>query len=907
MSGVAQQLATLVRSARRKVTHETVRFIGVRHDTRETLPEAIDIDSEHWRVYRVRSPLEARMALVDAGEEGRALLVAPLDGEDLGLEVLARLAKGKLLDFQPWQLVRDQFQAKRLDPRVVKEGAWMARELLACAPSGGYPPAPSGLLDLDTAWAALSPQLGLSGPRPGIEQILEGSVTGLATRWGGISLEFRAAVQRRLGVTAGIAGEQAVRAIDAGYGEDLVPIGWVLDLVLAEEVIGEPRALIVRTRLEQFGVHAEEPQLLRPWAVAAVRWLRAALESGEAGRRAAARALDRAEELVERLGARDLAEASGVLRSGLDSRTARLAEALIAAVGTGTFDQARAERAHARFREHLLVELDPTFAARRARALDALRLARWMARPSPELPSLGAHAARYRAEGAYVDRARHSIARGEGDRELAPVYSALVEAVARRREQENRDFADRLRLVTSGAEAAGETLAIEDVLERVVAPLAKELPVLLVVMDGMSESVAEELVEDLQRQARLQRMSPTEQERLPPMVGLLPSVTEVCRTSLLCGARRIGGQAEELEGFDAVAARHGWRGRATAQRILFHKAELEGTHRSVAKDVQSAIESSAKVVAVVVNAVDDQLSKGDQMRPDWKLDRVPILHELVQMAELAGRAIVLTSDHGHVVETGATRKSASPTGEGRWRPTGGALDVGEIEVRGERVLLPRAGGPCVVPWSEELRYSNPHAGYHGGASPQEVVTPLVVLVPEASSESIDGWKAEVHDLPWWWVGKEPGQPLPRVEPAPRTPTVPRKAARKEPLTPTMFPPAAGAPVAASVGRPAWMDRLFASSVWAEQRQLAGRTPPAEADVAEVLIALSGAGGKLSLEALRNRTRFTALRLRGLLTAMGRMLNVDGYSVFEVDHSAGEAGLSERLLFTQFGLGEEGRS
>src|SRR5262245_61232478 len=129
MSGVALQLERLVRSARRKFPAD--RFVGVRHDSNEPLPPEIHVDGEPWRVHRVRSPLEARLALVDAGKEGRALLVAPLHGEDLGTEVTSRLASRRLQELQPWQLVREEFKARLLDSRVVKEGAWIARELLA--------------------------------------------------------------------------------------------------------------------------------------------------------------------------------------------------------------------------------------------------------------------------------------------------------------------------------------------------------------------------------------------------------------------------------------------------------------------------------------------------------------------------------------------------------------------------------------------------------------------------------------------------------------------------------------------------------------------------------------------------------------------------------------------------------
>lgn len=908
MNGIAHQLLTLVRSARKKAGARRPRFLGVRYDAEEALPEAIDVDGERWRVLRARSPLEARIALVDVGDDGPALLVLPRKVQSLGLEVDARLAGRKPQDIEPWALVRGEFQARRLDRRVVKLGTWVASELLAGAPPGGYSPAPSGLLDLDTVWGALFPRLGISGARPSIADVLAASALGgVAARWRSASEEFRAAAARRLRECAGVAGALAAATIEKGHGDELVPIGLVLDLALAGELAGDSRTLLLRGRLERFGLHIDEPETARPWAVEALSWVRTHLEGNGEVRTAAAAVLERAEALLDELRARELAGASRALRSGLELRTARLAGAL-APAGAGAFDRVAAEGAHERFQEHLLVALDPALAERRERARNALRLARWLASESREPSSLAEHAERYRACGAYVDRARLAIARGEGDLELGTVYSALVDRATTRREAENAAFARRLARWLDGGEGAGDVLPIEDVLPRLVAPLARSIPVLLVVMDGMSEAIAEELAEELQRGARFQRMSPDAQARLPAVIGLLPSTTEVCRTSLLCGAPRVGGQAEELEGFEELAARFEWRGRATQQRILFHQGELTGRHDKLSGDVVRAIESKVRVVGVVVNAVDEQLKGARQLQPGWTLRELPVLQELVHAAEMTGRALVLTSDHGHVVDAGRTRMLRSLGENGRWRPAGGELDKGELEVLGGRVLRPKAGGPCVLLWSEGLRYSNPHAGYHGGASPQEVVTPLFVLVPQAHCQAVQGWSAEVHSRPWWWDGgEETDEAGPRVRLVPTAPApLPvRKPSRKGDATPPMFPDLEPT-TTASLGQPAWIDRLFTTEMWSSQRRIAGRTPPPERDVADVLAALVEANGKLSMEALKNRTRFTSPRLRGLLTAMGRILNVDGYAVLEVEIGEGTVTLSQKLLFTQFGL-EEARA
>lgn len=43
----------------------------------------------------------------------------------------------------------------------------------------------------------------------------------------------------------------------------------------------------------------------------------------------------------------------------------------------------------------------------------------------------------------------------------------------------------------------------------------------------------------------------------------------------------------------------------------------------------------------------------------------------------------------------------------------------------------------VMPWSEKVRYSGKRDGYHGGASPAEVVVPIAVLVAGQPPQSPD--------------------------------------------------------------------------------------------------------------------------------------------------------------------------
>ena len=137
------------------------------------------------------------------------------------------------------------------------------------------------------------------------------------------------------------------------------------------------------------------------------------------------------------------------------------------------------------------------------------------------------------------------------------------------------------------------------------------------------------------------------------------------RTSLLCGQLRAGSQPQERAGFAAF-----WRGRKSA---LFHKAGLAaGPGAVLNEDVQAAISDAGTVVGVVLNTIDDALRDGREgSAPAWRLDDVTYLRELLSAAAGAGRPVILTSDHGHVLDQrrghppGRQRLGAVPAGPAR--------------------------------------------------------------------------------------------------------------------------------------------------------------------------------------------------------------------------------------------------
>ena len=172
------------------------------------------------------------------------------------------------------------------------------------------------------------------------------------------------------------------------------------------------------------------------------------------------------------------------------------------------------------------------------------------------------------------------------------------------------------------------------------------------------------------------------------MLATVPSVTAVSRTSLLTGTLRTGGQAEESAGFAAF-----WGRRKSA---LFHKADLAPEPgRPLAGQVRDAIARADTVVGVVLNTIDDALDKGKPGPAHWTVDEVTYLRQVLDEARRAGRPVILTADHGHVLDRGQGPNggpgqphpaNAAQSDSARYRF--GVPGTGEITVRGPRVLIP---------------------------------------------------------------------------------------------------------------------------------------------------------------------------------------------------------------------------
>jgi len=872
------------------------RVIGIKSPLTVELGDTLRLGDKELAIARSESVLEIRERLDDLAEGSAPMvLLTPVDEAELGADVVGRLARRQLFSIDPWQLVKDRFRARFVDPRLVQQHPWVARALLEAEPDGGYPPAPSGFIQSDLVWEVLFKALlalpnGDRDAEAWIEWSLDPEKRLLA---GKLSPEIRSSLSEAVQRIAGAAARTVFEYAIGEHGDRALAVGLVARVLFADQSRGDAVATKATGKLEALvGAEELDARTALAWADAAESVMARLL--ARRPMKEVRPLLKEADELLASLGASELARSSRFLSSGFNQRMEGFAKALAAAL------KGRTKGALQRLATALDLVVDHALAAHEPARVEGVemgaRLARWLAseteHQSKPAGSLADAATAYRRQGGNVDWARARIWEGDTVAALGKAYSSAWRAVASVREEENRRFGELLANWTKTGSHDRSVIRVEHLIERVIAPLAKRHPVLLVVIDGMGMAVFRELQTDLVGQGWVEIDSKEDSQRLP-VIAALPTVTEVSRTSLLCGELTAGNASDERAGFSKHPALVSGGARSKPP-VLFHKADLAGDGTAgVASNVVGAItDEKQRVVGVVINAVDDHLAKGDQIRVDWTVHRIKPLDELLAAASDAGRAVVVVSDHGHVPEhktTGRGEESAE-----RWREAVGSPKDDEVLLSGPRVVLGN-GQRIIAPWSERIRYSAKKNGYHGGAAPQEVVIPLGIFAP--SGVAIEGWVEVASETPEWWepeIEETVGTAKPAKAAKPKPPSRPGEQGR-------LFPTDEEIAAEEETGEPEWVDRLMTSELMGVQRQLASRVALPEERIRVILAALDERGGKLTRPALAKRIGVPPMRLGGMISALRRLLNVEGYPVLSVDEQSDTVELNRKQLFTQFGL------
>ncbi|SIO85592.1 BREX-2 system phosphatase PglZ [Nocardiopsis sp. JB363] len=908
------------------------------------------------RVAKAPSPLAVHELVIGhLGEaEGPRVLVVLTDREQTELDpaVLARVYRQRVESVDRWDVVREAFGAEDVDPRL-KEDAWAAESLLDATPPSGWPTVAGGVLSRRAALTALTLRrlrLGRyetdrdqGGDTPHSGESLD---THALLRWsltrGGPEhlLALRGPERAGLGTflgepeQAGPTGRVLLALITAEHGPDAVAFGLVCSALWDEDREADAPTYRARGRAERW--LGEEPPasgdaldlLLAAFGRSCAEYvevlLKVGLGDGDAARealRTTGPVLERASRLVSQFGAETAAAASPVLREGLNARFAEVGQALVGSeAGSGTGPGAVAPAVRALDEHKLAGEADTGVRIERARM--GQRLAQWLAGdPATGSDTVAAAVRRQVTDIGWVDRALdHIEAGGDPDPDLRAAYSHLGGLARKRRRAIDRSFARDLAEWTTAGTDPGSMLTVESFLERIVRPVVADRHghrVLLLLLDGMSAAIATELAEELRRHwAEYDPLpAPTDSAGLPPerrgMAAALPTLTAVSRTSLFAGQLMKGTQSDEKRLFPQHRF---WRG---VPATVFHKDELRtsDTGDTFGSGLTEALADEGTHVAVVLNTIDDRLGKEQKLGDGaWRLSDVGKLKELLREAAAQGMAVILTSDHGHVVDRHGSRVETDGAVSARHREPGGLTEESEVVLSGPRVVWPEPGSEIVALWDADSRYTGQKAGYHGGASPAEFTIPVLAFLP-FGAEPPKGWRELGDQHPRWWeTGSTPSavravpavmeRPAPdkRARPTKQQAEIARTHDALFDLGPESAQPTPPAAPATKETEPALVDRLMATETFQAQVELLARKPNPTTmgrirQAVEVLLDV----GTLPTTALAQRVGHPQTRADGFAAVLRQLLNYDGVQVLETLPDGRTLRLDEALLREQFEL------
>lgn len=888
--------------------------------SREPLPESVyelEVAGYELRCVYCVSELAMREALVEhhmqkhAGQ--RLVLLSAFDAAVLAQDVLARLWRNEPQRISPWKSLQQIIRVRSIDPRLTrKPNRWMAEAILS-----GYEAIEATMifgevLDLEGAWRAIAiAHLNYTDTSVDLRSVLQWSTREdvpllLSSVPAELRNNFKAWLDSGLQETSSV----VANILLSKNGSDLLPLALVCSLlygsnrewlspvddiklyqsrgVFTERHLGG--ATFTNTVLKTFG--DEGTSLVRDWVVQKPYQSYSAI-------------LAKAEQILASLNMSLAAQSSGILPAGLIGRFSIFAQALDKVINGA--ELTAAESALQSISDHALSGLS-LFKDSVKRAQMAMRLGRWLF-SKPKLSGTAAELIdHYVEDGGFCDWARTEIWAGDANDALNEVYQKLSFAVRTVREQQNRSLGNELSVIARGDTLPEEFVYVEDALDKIVAPLAELGQVLLLVLDGMSEAVYRQLGEDLSHHNWLE-LKPQNQSGSACLVAALPTVTQVSRCSLLSGVLCEGNANDEKRAFSS----HPVLKRIASTKFtptLFHKQDLsQPGSGSLHTDVRSVIAGTEhRILGVVINAIDDQLSSSAQVAVDWSFETIALLRQVMEAARESGRIIIITSDHGHVLEHDSVYQSAVEGNGERYQIGTAEVEQSplEIKVTGKRVVTDSK--EVVLPWSESVRYirSKSH-GYHGGGTLQEVVIPLGIFVNGSSEKQKipEGWLGVPRAVPAWWHAQiiESNTLLEarnEVVNKQSKKAVAGKHALVSELTNDLFADFDPEPTEV-IGEKDWVDSLVQSALYLQVRERS-RTAISDDEILALIRLLQKHQWQVMDATLSREMMIPKMRLRGFLSNAQRLLNLDGYSILSVDRESQTIRLNAQDLRKQFELG-----
>jgi hypothetical protein len=488
------------------------------------------------------------------------------------------------------------------------------------------------------------------------------------------------------------------------------------------------------------------------------------------------------------------------------------------------------------------------------------RVSRYLDQPLSLKPELVEQVREYQRNGAFADLAMGQLRRAlSSSSHYHAEAGKVLAAVRERRDRENHHFAE---TIAGGYEAAlhrdGLT-PLHRLWKRVVAPMWHEEPkakLFLVVLDGCSYPVFLELLHALAQDSAFPLgIRPDADGKVAGMPGLapLPTITSHARGAIFLGelpedplvAETVFRDEDEAKTDPARFKQNEALGGKS--RRLFLKGDLVDGGQALFVALE---DDSLDVVAVVFNAVDDQIGSSNtgatvRLAPE----DIAAFKPALQRAIRARRKVLVTADHGHspFVDK-AHRAGAGKTpryvalGKHDSPPEGFI----EVDVKG----LGGAPERRAFAWRTGAYLGGPQVGFHGGCGLEEMVVPLAWI-------ERDGLQA---DEPSWWYGRgalaEPAA-RPRLVLPPIVTPLPSDALPKSKAQLSLFDPA---DKAGSLPLPAEVLAKLSN------------------DEKSVLVLLRDNGSARSSE-LATRLNKNPGRLNGLMRALRRTLHEKGVTLF----------------------------
>lgn len=847
----------------------------------------LSIGNDRVRIVEGISGLATLDAMRSAAPDEHLAVLTKIEPAKLGTAVMLEVERQRVFELDEWSGIPALFGARAaLVPRPIRDlGAWVPKLLATLQRDRGYAPAPGGVLSAEhVARSILVALLGLdSAERLDLADALTPlDDPAVRARLADLNTEARDGLMRATAQYADPHLAMALRVASKKGNVSAVAVGLVVGELWATGLsTPDAASAAARVRIERYVGGAPSVAAAQRYGSASQLLTRRWLAAGDPHARDV---FDQAEAICADIGWSDGAEASALLPVGLRARVKTFATAVATAAGSPTERAAQAvDSALAAVEAH---GARSTFERSLPKAQMAARLVRWLAAPASAESTLSSAITTYASDGAWAERALGDIWDGETDVDLAAAYRALAHAVQVVR---RRDDAAAAASLTGALGVAGEVTPVEDLLSKLVVPLSSEQRLLLVVLDGMSVPTAIELAAELDSAGWTELVREGTKHRGLALAAL-PTVTTYSRTSLFAGELLAGNQQTEKSRFAAAA-----------NGVVFHKDDLRSEAGFALPPLVTAaiFDHQNRIVGAVLNTIDDALTGADVDALRWSLRDVAKLEALLNAAAAAGRVVIFTSDHGHIVERGTELRNMLEF-SARWRlPDTGPVQPDEVLATGPRVLAP--GGAAVLAVSDGIRYAAKKPGYHGGASLAELSIPILVLKPRGAADP-DGWVEAPPQEPTWW--NEPTRSVSEpVAPVPVRPAQPKAPKNVDASAPTLFDAepaeaaASAAPVAVGLAV-----ALVASETYVARRGLAGRHPVDESIVVAVIGALDAGAGRAHRDTLAAAAGVAATAFAGLLSALRRVLNVEGYPVVELDADGVTVVLDVPLLREQFKLG-----